>query len=253
MRTDKKSYSKQGQYITGIDGLRAIAVLMVLAYHLQFPFAKGGLLGVTVFFVISGFLITRILVSELGSTRTIDLKKFWVRRIRRLLPAVLVMVSFLIFAGAVWNRVLFTKTCSDLLSAIFCYNNWHQIFRNVSYFENAGMPSPLTHCWSLSVEAQFYLVYPLLLIFLQNFRTGGNDPPAQRSFWPYFPWAPCGFCLIPPMTPAGYITEPTPGCFPCCSELFWHLPQGTALQKESRRERQPPVCSVMPRESPGFW
>lgn len=169
MRTDKKSYSKQGQYITGIDGLRAIAVLMVLAYHLQFPFAKGGLLGVTVFFVISGFLITRILVSELGSTRTIDLKKFWVRRIRRLLPAVLVMVSFLIFAGAVWNRVLFTKTCSDLLSAIFCYNNWHQIFRNVSYFENAGMPSPLTHCWSLSVEAQFYLVYPLLLIFFAKF------------------------------------------------------------------------------------
>lgn len=105
---------------------------MVLAYHLQFPFAKGGLLGVTVFFVISGFLITRILVSELGSTRTIDLKKFWIRRIRRLLPAVLAMVSVLIFAGAVWNRVLFTKTCSDLLSAIFCYNNWHQIFRNVS-------------------------------------------------------------------------------------------------------------------------
>ncbi len=169
MRKDKKSYSKQGQYITGIDGLRAIAVLMVLAYHLQFPFAKGGLLGVTVFFVISGFLITRILVSELGSTRTIDLKKFWVRRIRRLLPAVLVMVSVLIFAGAVWNRVLFTKTCSDLLSAIFCYNNWHQIFRNVSYFENAGMPSPLTHCWSLSVEAQFYLVYPLLLIFFAKF------------------------------------------------------------------------------------
>lgn len=169
MRKDKKSYSKQSQYITGIDGLRAIAVLMVLAYHLQFPFAKGGLLGVTVFFVISGFLITRILVSELGSTRTIDLKKFWVRRIRRLLPAVLVMVSVLIFAGAVWNRVLFTKTCSDLLSAIFCYNNWHQIFRNVSYFENAGMPSPLTHCWSLSVEAQFYLVYPLLLIFFAKF------------------------------------------------------------------------------------
>lgn len=169
MRKGKKYYGKQGQYITGIDGLRAIAVLMVLAYHLQFPFAKGGLLGVTVFFVISGFLITRILVSELGSTRTIDLKKFWIRRIRRLLPAVLAMVSVLIFAGAVWNRVLFTKTCSDLLSAIFCYNNWHQIFRNVSYFENAGMPSPLTHCWSLSVEAQFYLVYPLLLLFFAKF------------------------------------------------------------------------------------
>lgn len=170
MRNNKKNYRKQGRYITGIDGLRSIAVLMVLAYHLQLPFAKGGLLGVTVFFVISGFLITRILVSELDSTHTVDLKKFWIRRVRRLLPAVLAMAAVLIFVSAVWNRVLFTKACSDLLSAIFCYNNWHQIFRNISYFENAGMPSPLTHCWSLAVEAQFYLLYPLLLIFFAKFQ-----------------------------------------------------------------------------------
>lgn len=170
MRNYKKNYRKRCKYITGIDGLRSIAVLMVLAYHLQLPFAKGGLLGVTVFFVISGFLITRILVSELDSTHTIDLKKFWIRRIQRLLPAVLAMAAVLIFVSALWNRVLFTKACSDLLSAIFCYNNWHQIFRNISYFENAGMPSPFTHCWSLAVEAQFYLLYPLLLIFFAKFQ-----------------------------------------------------------------------------------
>lgn len=170
MRRDKRNYGKKGQYITGIDGLRAIAVLMVLAYHLKLPFAKGGLLGVTIFFVISGFLITRILVSELESTHTVDLKKFWSRRIRRLLPAVLTMTSILILVSAAFNRVLFTKACSDLLSAVFCYNNWQQIFHSVSYFENAGMPSPLTHCWSLSVEAQFYLLYPLLLIFFAKFQ-----------------------------------------------------------------------------------
>lgn len=170
MRSNKKNYRKQSKYITGIDGLRSIAVLMVLAYHLQFPLAKGGLLGVTVFFVISGFLITRILASEIDSTHTVNLKKFWTRRIRRLLPAILTMAAALILVSAVWNRVLFTKACSDLLSAVFCYNNWWQIFRNISYFENAGMPSPLTHCWSLAVEAQFYLLYPLLLIFFAKFR-----------------------------------------------------------------------------------
>ena len=170
IRWERDGLGKRNRYIDGIDGLRAIAVLMVLAYHLKLPFAKGGLLGVTVFFVISGFLITRILVSELDNTYTVDIKKFWIRRIRRLLPAVLTMTVVLIFATAIFNRVLFTKACTDLLSVIFCYNNWWQIFNQVSYFENAGAPSPLTHCWSLAIEAQFYLIYPLLLIFLARFK-----------------------------------------------------------------------------------
>lgn len=160
----------QQKYIYGIDGLRAIAVLAVLAYHLHLPFARGGLIGVTVFFVISGFLITRILLTELDNTGTIDLKDFWIRRIRRLVPAILTMLVVLIFVSAIFNRVLFTKACKDLLSAVFCYNNWWQIFNNVSYFENAGAPSPLTHCWSLAIEAQFYLVYPLILIVLAKLR-----------------------------------------------------------------------------------
>lgn len=173
MRTDKhvlSDHKSSGNYISGIDGLRAVAVLAVIAYHLQLPVAKGGLLGVTIFFVISGFLITRILITEIESTGTIDLKNFWIRRIRRLLPAILTMAVALIFVSAVFNRVIFTKACSDLLSAVFCYNNWWQIFNNVSYFENAGSPSPFTHCWSLAIEAQFYLVYPLILLILSRFK-----------------------------------------------------------------------------------
>lgn len=162
----QKSAVGYQKYIRGLDGLRAIAVLIVLAYHLQIPFARGGLIGVTVFFVISGFLITRILLSELESAGTVNLKEFWIRRIRRLFPAIIAMLIVLIFVSAIFNRVLFTKACQDLFSVIFCYNNWWQIFNHVSYFENAGAPSPLTHCWSLAIEAQFYLVYPLLLMVL---------------------------------------------------------------------------------------
>lgn len=164
MTMEDNKLKEKENYISGIDGLRAVAVLLVFAYHLKLPAAKSGLLGVTVFFVISGFLITRILVSEIESTNTIDLRNFWVKRIRRLLPAVLTMIPALIFVSAIFNRVLFTKACQDLLSAVFCYNNWWQIFNQVSYFENAGAPSPLTHFWSLAIEAQFYFVYPLLLL-----------------------------------------------------------------------------------------
>ena len=170
MRKKEKNCKKQSQYIEGIDGLRAIAVLMIFAYHLRLPFAKGGLLGVTVFFVISGFLITRILVSELEETGRIDIMQFWFRRVIRLFPAVLVMATVSIFVSAVFNRVLFTRLCSDLPSVILGYNNWWQIFNKVSYFDNTGAPSPLAHCWPLAIEIQFYLVYPLLLVFLRRFK-----------------------------------------------------------------------------------
>ncbi len=162
------NFKRQNQYVDGLDGLRALAVIMVSAYHLGAPSVQGGLLGVTVFFVISGFLITRMLVSELESTGTINIKRFWIRRVRRLLPAVLIMVTVLTFVSAVFNRVLFTKTCSDMLSVILGYNNWQQIFSNVSYFERAGAPSPLTHCWSLAIETQFYAIYPLALLGLKR-------------------------------------------------------------------------------------
>lgn len=154
------------KYIKGLDGLRALAVVMVLAYHLKIPFAKSGLLGVTVFFVLSGFLITRILITEIEETHTIDLKNFWVRRIRRLIPAVLSMTVVIIFVSAVVNRVVFTKGCKDFVASVLGFNNWWQIFNKVSYFEAAGAPSPFTHCWSLAIETQFYLIYPILLLLL---------------------------------------------------------------------------------------
>ena len=154
------------KYIKGLDGLRALAVVMVLAYHLKITFAKSGLLGVTVFFVLSGFLITRILITEIEETHTIDLKNFWVRRIRRLIPAVLSMAVVIIFVSAVVNRVVFTKGCKDFVASVLGFNNWWQIFNKVSYFEAAGAPSPFTHCWSLAIETQFYLIYPLVLLLL---------------------------------------------------------------------------------------
>lgn len=165
---------KKSKYIKGLDGLRALAVIMVLAYHLKMPFAKSGLLGVTVFFVISVFLITKILITEIEETKTIDLKSFWIRRIRRLLPAVLSMAIVIIFVSAVVNRVVFTKGCKDLIASILGYNNWWQIFNKVSYFEAAGAPSPFTHCWSLAIETQFYLVYPLLLLLLSKSKKRGK-------------------------------------------------------------------------------
>ena len=170
----EKKIQKKRKYIKEIDGLRALAVIMVLAYHLKMPFAKSGLVGVTVFFVISGYLITGILINEIEESGGVDLKNFWLRRIRRLLPAVLSMAVVMIFVSAVVNRVVFTKGCNDLLSAVFGYNNWWQIFRKVSYFENAGAPSPFTHCWSLAIETQFYLIYPILLILLSKARNRGK-------------------------------------------------------------------------------
>ena len=134
---------KKRRYITGLDGIRAIAVIMVLAYHLKLALFKSGFLGVTVFFVLSGYLITGILISEVEEEGTIDLKNFWLRRIRRLVPAVMSMAVVIIFVSAVVNRIIFTKGCKDFLASVLGFNNWWQIFNKVSYFEAAGVPSPI--------------------------------------------------------------------------------------------------------------
>lgn len=130
---------KKRRYITGLDGIRAIAVIMVLSYHLKLSLFKSGFLGVTVFFVLSGYLITGILISEVEEEGTIDLKNFWLRRIRRLVPAVMSMAVVIIFVSAVVNRVIFTKGCKDFLASVLGFNNWWQIFNKVSYFEAAGV------------------------------------------------------------------------------------------------------------------
>ena len=172
---------KKRRYITGLDGIRAIAVIMVLAYHLKLALFKSGFLGVTVFFVLSGYLITGILISEVEEEGTIDLKNFWLRRIRRLVPAVMSMAVVIIFVSAVVNRIIFTKGCKDFLASVLGFNNWWQIFNKVSYFEAAGVPSPFTHCWSLAIETQFYLIYPLILLGIYKLVKSREEGRAKRG------------------------------------------------------------------------
>lgn len=172
---------KKRRYITELDGIRAIAVIMVLAYHLKLALFKSGFLGVTVFFVLSGYLITGILISEVEEEGTIDLKNFWLRRIRRLVPAVMSMAVVIIFVSAVVNRIIFTKGCKDFLASVLGFNNWWQIFNKVSYFEAAGVPSPFTHCWSLAIETQFYLIYPLILLGIYKLVKSRGEGRANRG------------------------------------------------------------------------
>jgi peptidoglycan/LPS O-acetylase OafA/YrhL len=151
-------------YLPGLDGIRAIAVLSVIAFHLNFGWAGGGLLGVQIFFVLSGYLITDLLVAEYQRHQGIGLKQFWIRRARRLLPALLVMLFVTVGWATLFDRAQLAALRSDFLPGIFYVSNWWFIFHHVSYFARFGPPSPLGHLWSLSIEEQFYLVWPLLVL-----------------------------------------------------------------------------------------
>ena len=161
-----RSRKVKSRYVPALDGLRAFAVLAVIAYHMGLGWAPGGLMGVTVFFVISGYLINGLLVAEREATGRISLTGFWLRRVRRLFPAIALAVVGTAALCTVFDHVLLDKMRPDILPSLLFYNNWWQIFRDISYFEAAGAPSPLTHFWSLSIEEQFYVVWPLLLLLM---------------------------------------------------------------------------------------
>lgn len=155
---------KRGQrYMPGLDGLRAIAVLGVILYHLNFTWAEGGLLGVGVFFTLSGYLITDILLNQVNKGG-IKLKSFWLARARRLLPALFLMLIVV----TAWVTLIGPHQPPDFrsaaLSAAAYFNNWWLIVHDVSYFDRFAPPDPLNHLWSLSVEEQFYIVWPFLLM-----------------------------------------------------------------------------------------
>lgn len=160
------------RYITSIDGLRAFAVIAVILYHLNVPFAQGGLLGVTVFFVISGYLITGLLTAEWESSGSINLLQFWLRRIRRLFPAIVAVIVVMAALFALLSPVLLTKMRPDILPGLFWFENWWYIVRGISYFDAIGAPSPLSHFWSLAIEEQFYLVWPILLLGMFKAKVG---------------------------------------------------------------------------------
>ena len=147
-----------------LDGVRALAVVAVLASHAGIPFLPGGFVGVDVFFVLSGFLITSLLYDELAVTGRIDLGGFWTRRARRLLPAALVMIVAVLAARRLFVADSVAALRGDATAAALWSANWRWALRGTDYFAQGGTPSPLQHTWSLAVEEQFYLVWPLLLL-----------------------------------------------------------------------------------------
>ena len=152
-------------HLSGLDGLRGLAVLAVILYHGGVSWAPGGLLGVELFFVLSGFLITSLLVAEWTRSATIALRGFWARRARRLLPALFVLVLAI---GVYYALGGPTQAVPDLesdgISTLLYFNNWHQIANGTNYFAASGPISPLQHTWSLAIEEQFYVVWPLVVL-----------------------------------------------------------------------------------------
>ena len=151
------------RYLPGLDGLRAIAVGAVVAYHVGLGWAQGGLLGVGVFFTLSGYLITDLLLGQQESTDKLQLADFWLRRARRLLPALFVMLAVVTAWVTLLDRSQLPAIRGAVVASAGYVSNWWLIAQHSSYFAQFGPPSPLGHLWSLAVEEQFYLIWPWLL------------------------------------------------------------------------------------------
>ena len=150
-------------YLPGLDGLRAIAVVAVMVYHANSTWLGGGYLGVEVFFVISGYLITLLLIAEHERTGTIDLKTFWIRRFRRLLPALFVMMLLLTIWVALFKPDSLGKLRGDVIAGTAYVSNGYQIWTGAGYSAGSDF-APLRHLWSLAVEEQFYVIWPLVML-----------------------------------------------------------------------------------------
>jgi peptidoglycan/LPS O-acetylase OafA/YrhL len=169
--------AKRGiQYIPAIDGLRALAVIAVMFYHLGFSWIPGGFLGVDLFFVISGYVITRLLLDSIAQSGGLDLRGFYLARARRLLPALLFTVVTTTIAIGIWAPDTIKRFITDMPFALTGTMNWWLVAREQDYFESIGRPPLLQHTWSLAVEAQFYLVWPLILYFILK-KLGKNRIP----------------------------------------------------------------------------
>ncbi len=152
-------------YLPALDGVRAFAVVAVMLFHGGIPHMDGGFMGVDAFFVLSGFLITSLLIGEWRQSLTIKLGSFWARRARRLLPALLLMMLFVaFFASVIVPRGTYGALRLDALSTLLYVSNWHFILANSNYFNETAQSSPLLHTWSLAVEEQFYVVWPLVVL-----------------------------------------------------------------------------------------
>ena len=154
-------------YLPGLDGMRALAVVAVILYHTNNGWLPGGFIGVEVFFVISGYLITLLLIGEHEKTGRIALKEFWMRRARRLLPALFLMMALLMVYSAIFERDTLGKLRGDVIAGVAYITNWYQIWTGAGYTALLDF-APLRHLWSLAVEEQFYLIWPLVMVALMR-------------------------------------------------------------------------------------
>ena len=171
-RRDAPNLSKV-PYLPGLDGMRALAVIAVLVYHANTEWLSGGFLGVEVFFVISGYLITLLLMAERERTGTVRIGAFWMRRARRLLPALFLMLFLLLTYTWIFRSDELGKLRGDMLGGLLYVSNWYQIWVGQGY-SSSGDFAPLRHLWSLAVEEQFYLLWPIVMMLLLR-RTGTRN------------------------------------------------------------------------------
>ncbi len=200
-------------YLPGLDGMRALAVVAVMIYHANSDWLKGGFLGVEVFFVISGYLITLLLISEKERTNDVDMKGFWIRRARRLLPALFVMLFMLTIWTALFERSTLGKLRGDVVAALTYSSNWYQVYTGQGY-SAANDFAPLRHLWSLAVEEQFYLIWPIVMVLLLRV---GSRRVADLSRWLF------GVALAITILLALLYHQGPIGTAQVTPEAYWHI------------------------------
>lgn len=172
--------NNKSRYLPSIDSLRALAVLAVIIYHVDVNYLPGGFLGVDLFFVLSGYLISSLIIKEYRKTGSINLYNFYLRRARRLLPAVYFMITVGIILMVMFNEVLLKKSHLDAIFGYIYSSNWWYIFHKLDYFDSFGSQSPFKHLWSLAIEEQFYMIFPLLFLLI-NSKKKGKDGTHKLS------------------------------------------------------------------------
>ena len=175
--------NNKAKYLPSIDSLRALAVLAVIIYHIDVNYLPGGFLGVDLFFVLSGYLISSLIIKEYKKTGTLNLYNFYMRRARRLLPAVYFMITVCLVFMVLFNGVLLRKSHLDAVFGYIYSSNWWYIFHKLNYFDSFGAQSPFKHLWSLAIEEQFYMFFPLIfLIFNRRKKEEGKEPSLSKNF-----------------------------------------------------------------------
>ena len=160
--------NNKSKYLPSIDSLRALAVLAVIIYHVDVNYLPGGFLGVDLFFVLSGYLISSLIIKEYRKTGSLNLYNFYIRRARRLLPAVYLMITVGLVVMVLFNEVLLRKSHLDAIFGYIYSSNWWYIFHKLDYFDSFGAQSPFKHLWSLAIEEQFYMIFPLLFLLVNR-------------------------------------------------------------------------------------